>query len=315
MLRKPERLCPGDVIGIVAPASAPPDPKAIDVSVQTIEALGFKALLGSNVRARLGFLAGNDRQRAADLMGMFRNPKVKAIFCIRGGYGTSRLLDRLSFAEIKRHPKILVGYSDITSLHCALLAHARLVCFHGPMLNSDLNKPDLPDYTRSSLLRSVTQSHPGGSIRQGYTGDSIQVIRSGRASGRLMGGNLSLLCSTMGTPVQPAFKGSILFLEDLDEKPYRFDRMLTHLLNGGALQQVSGIAVGINAGCDDRAQAGEYRQSLEDVLRERLLPLKVPVVSGLPFGHIPHNATLPLGVKATLDGRNGDLIIEEAAVE
>src|SRR5207302_6150234 len=144
--------------------------------------------------------------------------------------------------------------------------------------------------------------HAPGSICKNYHGNTISVLRRGKASGEFVGGNLSLLCTTLGTPYQPSFKGKILFLEDLEEPPYRFDRMLTHLLNAGVLQQVAGIAVGINKNCTDPKlkRAKEYRQTLEDVLRERLLPLKVPMVSGLPFGHVPYNATLPVGVSATL---------------
>ena len=160
------------------------------------------------------------------------------------------------------------------------------------------------------------QATAPGSIRQGYKKKTISILRRGTASGALLGGNLSLLCTTVGTPFQPSFKNKILFLEDLDEVPYRFDRMLTHLLNAGLLQQVAGVAVGVNANCYEpkAKRAKEYRQTVEDVLRERLLPLKVPVVTGLPFGHIPLNATLPIGIRATLDGMKGDLVIIESAV-
>ena len=159
-------------------------------------------------------------------------------------------------------------------------------------------------------------SAPGG-ICQGYKTKTVSILRRGTAAGRLFGGNLSLLCTTLGTPYQPSFKDKILFLEDLDEPPYRFDRMLTHLLNAGLLQQVAGVAVGLNKNCKDpkARTATEYRQTLEDVLKERLLPLKVPVVAGLPFGHVRHNATLPIGVQATLDAERGDLAINEAAVK
>jgi len=148
-------------------------------------------------------------------------------------------------------------------------------------------------------------------------GPEISILRSGKASGQLIGGNLSLICTTLATPYQPSFKNKILFLEDLDEVPFRFDRMLTHLLNAGLLQQVAGVAIGTNKDCiDPKAKAGkEYRQTMEDVFKERLAPLKVPVVLGLPFGHVPMNATLPVGVKATLDGIKGDLVIEEPAVK
>lgn len=313
---KPERLNPGDIVGVVAPASAPPDPKSIDRAVSTLERLGFKPRLAPNVRKRWGFLAGTDRERAGDLMAMFTNRSVKGILCVRGGYGTARLLPLLDYHIIASHPKIFIGYSDITSLHCAFLKKAGLVSFHGPMLNSDLIKDDLPDFTWQSFLRTLTQPAPPGSICNGCPKRVVSILRPGIASGVLIGGNISLLCTTLGTPYQPSFRNKILFFEDLDEVPYRFDRMLTHLLNAGQLQRVAGVAVGINKNCRDpkAKNAKEYRQTVEEVLKERLLPLKVPVVAGLPFGHVPLNATLPIGVRATLDGVRGDLIITEPAV-
>src|SRR5208337_2637826 len=262
-------------------------------------------------------LAGSDRDRAADLMRMFTDPKVQAIFCVRGGYGTARLLPLLDYQMIHANPKVFVGYSDITSLHCAFLKKSGLVSFHGPMLNSDFIKPNFPDFTWQSFCKTLTRAAAPGSICQGYQRKTVAVLRAGVASGPLLGGNISILCSTLATPFQPRFKGAILFFEDLDEAPYRFDRMLTHLLNAGLLQQVAGVAIGINKNCrDPKARtAKEYRQTLEDVFTERLGPLKIPVVMGLPFGHIPLNATLPIGVQATLDGRKGDLIIDEPAVK
>jgi muramoyltetrapeptide carboxypeptidase len=313
---KPQRLCPGDTVGIIAPASAPPDPAAIDKSIAAIEQMGFKGLLAPKARQRLGYLAGNDRDRAGDIMRMFSNRKVRAITCIRGGYGTSRLLPRLDYKAIQANPRIFVGYSDITSLHAAMYLESGLMTFHGPMLNSDFIVPDMPEFTLKSFLRMLGEAKPYGSICAGYDGPKPLVLRKGTASGRLIGGNLTLLCAAMGTPYQPSFDNSILFIEDLSEQPYRFDRMLTQLLLSGALNKVKGIAIGINADCDDpKAKDGkEYRQTLEEVLRERLLPLKVPMVMNLPFGHVPYNATLPFGARVTLDGQKGDLFFEESAV-
>ncbi len=313
----PPRLNYGDTVGIIAPASAPPDPKNIDRSVAALERLGFKPKLAPKVRKRWGFLAGSDRDRASDLMQMFTDRRVKAIICVRGGYGTARILPLLDYRAIRANPKVFVGYSDVTSLHCAFLAKSNLASFHGPMLNSDFVKKDMPDFTLQSFLRTLMQPSAPGSVRDGYRKKSVTILRRGIASGPLIGGNITLLCAALGTPYLPSFRNSILFFEDLDEVPYRFDRMLTQLLNAGLLQQVAGIAIGINAGCEDpkAKRSREYRQSLEDVFRERLLPLKVPVVAGLPFGHIPLNATLPVGIHATLDARNGDLIITEPAVK
>lgn len=334
MLIRPQHLSPGDILGLIAPASAPPDPRAIDRSVAVLEQLGFRVKLAPNVRRRHGYLAGTDRDRANDLMQMFTDRRVHGILCVRGGYGTARLLPLLDYRVIRDHAKVFVGYSDITSLHCAFLTKANLISFHGPMLNSDLNHADLPDFTRQSFLRTLgaqaslpasnfvqPRKTPAGipalpGIAQDYRRKTVKILRSGIARGQLIGGNLSLLCTTIGTPWQPPFRGRILFLEDLGEQPYRFDRMLTHLLNCGLLQQVAGIAIGLNADCEDpkAKRAKEYRQTLEDVLKDRLLPLKIPVVTGLPFGHVPHNATLPVGAQVTLDAGRGDLLITQPVV-
>jgi muramoyltetrapeptide carboxypeptidase len=313
---KPERLCFGDTIGIIAPASAPPDPKAVDRAAGALEQFGFKPKLAKNVRARHGFLAGSDRERAEDLMQMFTDKKVKAIICLRGGDGSSRILDRLDYEAIRRNLKIFSGYSDITSLHCALVKKVNLVSFHAPMLNGGLQAKNLPEFTRKSFFRTVMEAKPAGSICSGYRKKTVAILRGGVAEGRLIGGNLTVLCAAIGTPFAPSFKGRILFFEDVGEKPYRLDRMLTQLLNAGILQQVAGVAVGVNKNCNDpKAKAGgEYRQTAADVVKERLASLRVPVVTGLPFGHVDLNATLPVGVKARLDGNRGDLIITEAAV-
>ena len=316
LLLKPDRLSLGDIVGIIAPASAPPDPKAVDRAAVALEKFGFKPKPGKNVRARHGFLAGGDRERAADVMAMFADKKVKAIICLRGGYGCARILDRLDYAVIRRNPKILSGYSDITSLHFALAKKVNLVSIHAPMLNGGLQAKDLPEFTRASFFRTVMEAKPAGSICDGYNRKTVTVLHGGVAKGRLIGGNLSLICAAIGTPFVPSFNGKILFFEDVGEKPYKLDRMLTQLLNTGILQQAAGVAVGVNHDCEDpdAKSRGEYRQSAADVVKERLSSLRVPVVTGLPFGHVDLNATIPVGVEARLDGRRGDLVITESAV-
>ena len=317
MPTRPERLHPGDTIALIAPASAPPDPKAVDHSVAALEEMGFKVKLGRNLRKRWGFLAGKDKERAGDVMEMFTDRKVRGIICLRGGYGTPRLLPLLDYQAIRENPKVFLGFSDITALQCAFLKKSNLISFHGPMTASHFIKKDYPSFWRDSLLKLVTDPVAAGSISRGYTDKTISIVRRGKVSGELIGGNLSLLCTLIGTPFQPDFRKKILFLEDVDEVPYRMDRLLTQMLLAGVLQQVAGIAVGICENCNDpkAKTAGEYRQSLEDVLKERLLPLKVPVVIGLPFGHVPYNATLPVGGRATLDALKGDLILTNPAVK
>ena len=312
---RPPHLEPGDTLGVVAPASAPPDFKNVERAVAAIEKLGFKIKFARNARKRFGFLAGSDRERASDIMAMFSDRKVNGIICVRGGYGSSRLLPMLDFATIKRNAKVFIGYSDITSLHSAFLVKSNLISFHGPMLNSDFAHDDIPDFTVQSFLRILMRPKATGDIAMGYNGKA-KSLRSGKARGQLIGGNLSILCASIGTSWQPPFRGRILFLEDLDEVPYRMDRLLTHLLNAGLLQQVTGIAIGINKNCEDpqAKKTKAYRQTLEDVFRDRLLPLKIPIVMDLPFGHVAHNATLPVGARAMLDGANASLTITESAV-
>jgi len=291
----------GDTIGIVAPASPPPEPAKLDAGIAVLEQLGYRVKLAKHVRRRHGFLAGSDRERAADLMAMFTDRQVKAIVCVRGGYGAPRLLPLLDYSIIRRNAKAFVGYSDITALHCAFLTQAGMVSFHGPHVVGDFAREPLDEFTVNSFQR-VVGGEAGGDIATDYRGQPAKILRPGRVRGRLIGGNLSLLCSLVGTPWLPDFRRKILFLEDVGEPPYRFDRMLTQLLNAGLLQQVAGLAVGLNADCEDpkAGRAGEYRQTIEDVLRDRLLPLRVPLVVGLPFGHVATNATLPVGALATL---------------
>lgn len=314
---KPERLCFGDTVGLIAPASPPPDPKAVDRAAAALEEYGFKPKLAKNVRARHGFLAGSDRERATDFMAMFADKKVKAVVCLRGGYGCYRILDRLDYALLRRHPKIFCGYSDITALHSVLATQCGMVSFHAPMWNGALADPKVPAFTKNSFLRTVMEAKASGSICTGYTGKTVSILRSGMAEGRLIGGNLSLLCASLGTPFAPSFKGKILFFEDISERPGRVDRMLTQLWHAGVFAQVVGVAVGVNADCDEpgKNKSKEFQQSGADVLRERLAALRVPVVIGLPFGHVDLNATIPVGANARLDGRRGDLIITEAAVK
>ncbi len=312
----PKRLRPGDTLGLISPASAPPDPKTVDHSVAALEKLGFKVKLGRHARKRWGFLAGPDRERAADLMEMFANPRVSGIVCLRGGYGTPRLLSLLDYSVIRRNPKVFVGFSDITALHCAFLVKSNFLSFHGPMAASHLVQKDTPEFTIQSWRRTLMKPEPAGSICRGYHRKTVKVIRGGKVAGQLIGGNLTLLASLLGTPFQPDFKNRILFFEEVDERPYRTDRLLTQFLNAGILQDVTGVAVGICHECHDpkAKPRGEFRQSLEDVLKDRLLPLKIPVVSGLPFGHVPYNATLPVGGQAILDANAGDLILTSSAV-
>lgn len=315
-LMKPFRLLPRDEVALVAPASAPGEPDLVDRSREWLESRGFKVRLGRHVRERNGFLAGTDAQRLEDLHEAFSDNRVRAIFCLRGGYGASRLLRALDYDLVRQNPKIVVGYSDITALHLAFLSEAGLVGFHGPMPASDFLRYADVTFSEERLWRGLMAAEPLGSIWGDAEPKDFQTVACGKAIGELVGGNLSLLCNLTGTPWQPAYQSQILFFEELDEKPYAVDRDLTQLLNAGLLEQVSGVAVGKCRGCHDPQveRGGEWRQGLLDVLKERLGGLNVPVVCGLPFGHTEWNAVLPLGIRAELDADAGDLRILEPAV-
>jgi muramoyltetrapeptide carboxypeptidase len=333
---KPPRLEPGMTIGLVSPASAARDVRLIDKGTQTLEKLGFKVTEGRHTRKRLGYLAAHDKARVADLNAMLSDPHVDAIMCIRGGYGCMRILPYLDYAQVQKTPKAIIGYSDITALHLALWRKCRLVTFNGPMLLSAFAKDNISQYTVESMMRVLGSPKPAGSIWQGLRERSYRVVRAGRATGQLIGGNLSLVAALVGTPYALEPKGAIVYLEEVDEKPYRIDRMLTQLILSGSLEGAVGIVFGRNVADDETAkleaqrfQKGiprkaegfpnqptvEYEQIIDDVIADRLKPLGIPVMIGLPFGHIDEYATLPLGIRATMDTRSGDLVLEEAAVQ
>ena len=312
---KPRRLEPGDTIALVAPASPPLSPDVIDRAAQLFSERGFKVHIGASARQQHGFLAGSDRERQKDLNRAIVSKAVRAIVNIRGGYGCGRILDGVNFKALTKDPKIIVGCSDITALHCAVAIEAGVVTFHGPMPQS-LVDPACPEFTWNHLLATLTQAEGvQGPIAYGYIerNSTVVCIRKGRATGRLIGGNLSVLCSLIGTRYLPSLRGAILFFEDVAEAPYRIDRMLTQLLSIGALHQVAGFALGLFKDCE-YPPSTTYRQSLAEVVHERLGPLGKPILMGLPFGHVPFNATIPVGIKASLDATRGELFIEEKAL-
>ncbi|GFN24213.1 S66 peptidase family protein [Thermanaeromonas sp. C210] len=295
---KPRPLEPGDSIGIVAPAGPLWDEAYLLRGIERLQSWGFRVVLNRPLQAGEGYLAGSDEERLAELEAMFASPEIKALICLRGGYGSLRLLPHLHYALIRSHPKIFVGYSDITALHLAIVQEAGLVVFHGPMIYPELGG-HLTSYTKTSLLSMLTGS-PGSFTVRPLPGKAL-AVSPGRARGRLIGGNLSLLVSTLGTPFEIDTRGAILFWEEVDEPAYRVDRMLTQLRLAGKLSAAAGIAVGECIGCGD----------LEELLRDRLAPLGIPCLYGLPCGHGTDIATLPLGVYATLDADQGYLRIEE----
>jgi muramoyltetrapeptide carboxypeptidase len=306
-------------MGLVAPSSAPNEPDRVRFAVETIESLGFRVRPGAHLHARDGYLAGADTARADDLNAMFSDDSVDAIWCVRGGYGASRLLPALDFPLMRRKPKALIGYSDITALHMAIQRHAGLVTFHGPVAWRAFT-PYTLGALRAVLWTAETPARlaapPPFERREGRVDwdNRVTTLVPGRARGRLLGGNLCVMSHLVGTPYLPDLRGSILFLEDVDEAYYRIDRMLTQLWLAGALDGIAGVALGKFTGCEPSPFFLQNRP-LEDILAERFRTLGVPAVSGLMIGHIDDQATLPVGCLAELDADAGTLSLLEPGVE
>lgn len=302
-LIKPARINEGATLGLVAPASPIYSSVQFDTMISSLTEMGYKLKLGKHVKDRNGYLAGTDLDRAQDLMGMFLDKSVDAIVCTRGGWGSNRILDLIDFNLIKKNPKIFIGFSDITSLHLAILKKTGLVTFHGPVGKSDWN-----DFTKASwdsvLLKGETPLFEIPEDELSYR------INPGVAKGRLLGGNLTVLTSMIGSDYLPDFKGAILFLEDVGEDVYRIDRMLTQLKLSGILSQINGFVFGKCTECD----ANQNSLSLKRVFQDHLSNLNIPAFYGAMISHEDRNITLPVGVKATIDADKKTIKLEEAGV-
>ena len=315
MLQKPSILRRGAVLGVVAPASPLYNRGDIARAAGRLEQLGLTLKLGEHTRDRHGYLAGTDQDRADDFMRVWCDPEVEGVICLRGGYGSARIVDHLDYAELAARPKPFIGYSDITTLHLALGRRAGLVTFYGPMILTFAN-PGLSSYTRDAFARALTSPEPLGAIDPSPDDPWVETVVGGVAEGELAGGCLSLLANALGTPDQPDWRGKVVFLEDVNEEPYEIDANLTQLLRAGALEGVAGMVVAEHADCAPRAYKPAFPStlSLEDVIDELLRPLGVPTIYNLPLGHGKHLATLPLGVRVRLDADAGRLEVLEAGV-
>ncbi len=311
---KPPRLKTGDTIGVIAPSSGVSE-ETFEEGLQHLADLGFKTKIGRYARERNGFLAGSDQERLRDLHWAFQDSEVDGIWCMRGGYGASRILPQIDFGLIKRNPKVFIGFSDITALHLAIFQKTGLVTFHGPVGASDFS-----DYTRTHVLNTIMKvsapyeielpAPPEGADPTLY---KTIVVNGGKCRGRLIGGNLSLISALNGTDFGlKDVRGKILFLEDVSEAPYRVDRMLTQLIQSVDMRLVAGIALGVFTKTENEDDSPS--QSMIDVFRDRLGGLGVPVIYGLSFGHIRDQFTLPIGVEAELDTLKSTLTLLEAAV-
>lgn len=312
---KPPRLRPGDVVGLVEPAGFTDDAFDLDLVKETIAAMGLKPRAARHLTERYGYLAGKDADRAADVNAFYADPEVRAVFAVRGGWGCARILPFLDFGTIRAHPKLLIGFSDITALHLAFAARAGFATIHGP--NASASWPGFSwDAFRAIAFDGAmpTLVNPvGREDRLVQRTGRIRTFRSGRARGRLLGGNLTVLAALMGTPWLPDFTGAILFIEDVNEAPYRIDRMLTQLALGGMLGKLAGVVFGQCTGCT--AEGPSYGGfTLSEVLQQHLEPLGIPAFQGAQFGHVASQFSLPVGVKAEIDADMGSIRLLEPAV-
>lgn len=301
---RPPALKPGARIALVAPAG-PLGDGAVDRAVERVLTWGWEPAPGEHVRKRHGYLSAPDEDRAEDLNAALADDSVDAVWCLRGGYGVMRILDAVDWGALERHPKPVIGFSDNTALHLPI-QRLGIVSFHGPHPATK----ELTGFSADGLLRALTSTEAAGVLPFPEDGGRAETIAGGAAEGRLVGGNLSLVAATLGTPYAIDARGAILFLEEVGEAPYRVDRLLSQLRLAGVLDGVAGIALGgFTETGDDQHSPGVL-----DVLRDLLGGRGVPVAHGFPFGHVDDNWTLPVGVRARLDADAGTLELLEPGV-
>ena len=305
-LLKPPRLRPGDGVGLVSPGGIITDTDELQDAKETLTHLGLRVHLGKHALDRWGYLAGRDEDRVADLHAMFTDPNIKMILCTRGGSGASRLLPLLDYSLIRAHPKIFMGYSDVSALLLAFAGRTGLVTFHGPVGISTWNEFSV-EYVREILMNGkvVTLRNPPD--------EPVNTITPGRSQGRLMGGNLSVLAGIVGSEYLPSWEKVIFFFEEVEEEIYRIDRMLMELKLAGLLDRATGVIVGQCKGCNPSDEKHQF--TLQEVLVHYLRPLGVPVWSGAAFGHIKNKFTLPVGLPVEIDATKGSIRLLEPAVE
>ncbi|MCY1141196.1 LD-carboxypeptidase [Actinoplanes sp. Pm04-4] len=301
------RLGDGDLVALVSPSGAS-EARRVAATVAALEGWGLRVRLGKHAGGRHAFFAGTDDERLADLNDALRVPEVRAVFCLRGGYGMQRIVDGVDFAAVRADPKVVMGFSDVTALHAAMWREAGLATVHGPTAGQFERGP--ASLTVRAARRAVTLSEP---VTVTATRDepTYAVRVNGSATGTLLGGNLAMLASTIGTPHALDLTGAILLLEDVEEEPYRVDRMLVHLRRAGWFNGVRGVAVGQFTNCVDTKP---HYPPILDVLHEQLTGLGVPVLGGLSLGHGPEQIAVGLGVPARLDAGAGTLVVDPAVV-
>ncbi len=308
---KSKRLALGDVIGIISPASSPDDLSTIETGVKYLESLGYRVEVGKNVGKVHGYLAGSTEDRLDDLHSMFKNKDVRAIFCVRGGYGSTRMLDKIDYNLIKRNPKIFVGYSDISALQLAFFHKTGLVTFAGPMVSIDFSG-EVSKYTEEIFWRLITSNKSYGKIEL-PDGEKISALKKGTVKGRILGGNLALISSLVGTDYLPDMRDKILFIEEVGELPYRIDRMLNQLRLSKILNHVKGVILGAFIDCNE-TDPTKRTLSLGEVMEDYFGRLDIPVVYNFKHGHIKDNVTIPLGIMFKLNASRNSIEITEGAV-
>jgi muramoyltetrapeptide carboxypeptidase len=294
-MRLPHTLAAGARVALVAPAGPLRSEGELAASIANAESLGWVPMPGLHILRRDGYLAGSDAERLIDFNAALRDDTIDGIWCVRGGYGAMRILDALDYDAMRRRPKPLIGYSDITAMHAAFGLRSGVVTFHGPT-----SRGELTPFSRDSLVRAVVAQRDSCGVAP-----APRTLRGGRAGGRLAGGNLSLLAALAGTPFAPDYDGAILVIEDVGEPAYKIDRMLRQLALAGALARVAGIAFGQFTEGD--AADDEKSRQLDAILREAADVAGVPAVAGIPLGHIADQWTIPLGARAELDADRGAL--------
>lgn len=315
-LLKPSALEPGDTVGLVNPGSAIAERVDVEIVRERLRALDLQSKLGEHVYDRRGYLAGTDAERARDLNQLFADPDVDAILAVRGGWGTNRLLPFLDYDSIRRHPKIVMGYSDITSLLLALYAKSRFVTFHGPVGISSWNAFSVSQVRRLLFEGEAIRMTNPRTSREALveTQHRVQTITPGTARGPLAGGNLSVLTSLLGSDYLPDWEGHVLFLEDVGEDIYRIDRMMTQLKLAGVLDQLAGFVFGRCTRCEP-GSGGYGSLTLMEVLHDHVAPFDIPAWYGSMIGHLKNKFTVPLGVPAKIDAEKGTIALQEPAVQ
>ena len=304
---KPQALKAGDTVAITSPAGAVWDDVQVETFTTILKSFGFKVIHGKTLSEKFGYFAGTDELRANEINELFANKTVKGIFCMKGGWGCARLLDKLDYELIEKNPKVLIGFSDITALLIAITSKTGLITFHGPVGNSGWN-----DFTKSVFTNVAMATKAFHFPENPATENASVMINPGKATGELIGGNLTVLSSIIGSSYLPDWKNKILFLEEVKEEPYSIDRMLTQLKLCGALNSISGFVFGKCAKCLAEEPLKSF--TFHEVLLQHIQPLGIPAFYGAMIGHIENKLTVPIGIKASMDAEKGIISLDENSV-